>query len=235
MREGLLVRAKIVLIYSLYDRNVSWERDKLLIQTTLGDINQIEKESNDYIKEGIKKYDVGERSKALELYYKALEIYPKNPWAWWEIRLNLQSDLLAKGVNILENNQLDSYCLLIKHLDPTYTIAYLPGKTSKEKARVFEALTKKVVPSLQKLSNGKEINESMKTVADGFFEMKEFELALYAYKYFLFHTYKDGFDQQVVYQITACLLEMNVESGAISYLGEWLNQIEKMKKAQVKE
>lgn len=219
MREGLLKRAEMILLYCYYDQNKDWERDKIILQTVSSDIKAIENESNSAVEEGIKEWDRGDRQKAIELYHKALTIYPKNPWALYEISYDhLTYDLTAQEIL---NGKNEPYYTLIRHLDPMYMIAY-QGKPFPNRPQAVQALTNKVVPSYRKLWNGEDVFASMKELADGYFEMQEYELALYAYKYLLFHTYDKEFDQDLISQISICLAELKM-TDVTDFLNDWLS------------
>jgi len=225
MREGELRRAKIVFLFCLYDQNQSWDRDGRILQEVANDTRRIEEQSNSLVEEGIRKWDQGQRSQALELYNAALDIFPKNPWALWEIALDhLTYDFDGEE---LADGRFDERYRLIRELDPHYELAYYQGQNTPEKRTAALALTQKVLPSLAKLFNGEDVLESMRSLADGYVEMREYEFAIYAYKYILFRTYKDGFDQAVVRQISTCLEALGMER-VIPYLDQFLSEAEQM-------
>jgi hypothetical protein len=65
----------------------------------------------------------------------------------------------------------------------------------------------------------------MRELTDGYFEMQEYELALYAYKYLLFHTYQKGFDQELITQISRCFAELKMNQ-VIDFLSEFFGKLE---------
>jgi hypothetical protein len=225
MREGELRRATIVLLFCAYDQNQSWDRDGQIIQLVANDINQIEAESSGLIEQGIRQWDLGNRRKALELYYKALQVFPKSPWALWEIAYDhLTYDLDPEE---LLDGRFETRYQLIRDLDPHYELAYYQGKNTPQKRAAVAALTQKVRPAYAGLYKGEDVLTNMKSLADGYFEMREYEFALYAYKYVLFRTYKEGFDQAIVGQIAACLQAMGMERVA-PYLDQYLLDLDSM-------
>jgi len=56
--------------------------------------------------------------------------------------------------------------------------------------------------------------------------MREYEFAIYAYKYVVFRTYNDGFDQAIVRQIAMCLEALGMER-VIPFLDQFLLEIER--------
>ncbi len=223
MRDGQLKRAEMVFLYCIYDRNTAWERDQRLMETVWDDITEIRTESEQLIEAGIREWDMGNRKKAVDLYHKALTVYPKSPWALYEISYDLLTyELTAQ--QILDGKN-EPYYRLIRHLDPMYWLAY-QGKPFPNRPRAVNALTNKVEPSYSKLWKGEAVNANMKELADGYYEMEEYEFALYAYKYLLFHTYNRGFDQYLIRRITLCLekLEMN---NVVTFLNEFLVEVER--------
>lgn len=116
-------------LFCAYGQNTAWERDARILREVTSDGCQIERESNQYVEQGIRLWDRGQRKRALELYHAAL------------------------------------------------------------------ALTNKVLPSFAELFGGENVLVNMNTLADGYYEMGEYEFALYSYKFLLFRTYDDGFDQ----------------------------------------
>jgi tetratricopeptide (TPR) repeat protein len=225
MREGELRRATILLLFCAYDQNRSWDRDGRILGEVANDINRIEAESGRYVQEGIRNWDQGLRSEALELYHAALQVFPKNPWALWEIAYDhLTYDL---DPDELSDGRYESRYELIRKIDPHYELAYYQGKITPEKRAAAEALRRKVLPSYAKLWEGEEVLASMKALADGYFEMGEYELAIYAYKYVLFRTYDETFDRAIVARITACLQALNMQR-VVPFLDRFLLEIDRM-------
>ena len=57
--------------------------------------------------------------------------------------------------------------------------------------------------------------------------MREYEFAIYAYKFVLFRTYNAGFDQAIVRQIAMCLKALGMER-VIPFLDQFLVEIERI-------
>jgi len=225
MREGELRRAKIVFLFCLYDQNQSWDRDGRILQEVANDTCRIEQESNSLVEEGIRRWDRGQRRQALELYHAALDIFPKNPWALWELALDhLTYDLDGEE---LVDGRFDERYRLIRELDPHYELAYYQGQNTPEKRAAALALTQKVLPSFAKLFKGEDVLVNMRSLADGYFEMREYEFAIYAYKYILFRTYDDGFDHASVERISLCLRGLGMER-VIPFVDQFLSEVERM-------
>jgi tetratricopeptide (TPR) repeat protein len=225
MREGELRRAKILLLFCAHDQNQSWDRDSRILQEVVKDICEIETESNRYVEEGIQKWDQFQRSQALELYHAALDVFPKNPWALWEIAYDhLTYDL---DPDEMLDGRFDARYHLIRQIDPHYEMAYFQGENTWEKRAAAQALAQKVLPSFSKLWKGEEVLVNMKALADGYFGMREYEFAIYAYKYVLFRTYNDGLDQATVRQIVTCLEALGMER-VIPFLDQFLLEIERI-------
>jgi len=223
MREGELRRAKIVLLFCAYDQNTAWERDSQIMESVSRDIATVEKASNQLIQTGIKHWDAGERDKAVEMYRRAMEIFPKNPWALWELGYDHMT--YDPEPDEIIDGRFDSFYGLIREIDPHYQIAYCQGTNSSEKWAKLRALQEKVLPSYNRLRNCEEPIASMRLLADGYFEMKEYEYALYAYKYLLFHPDNTGFDDEIIYQIHRCLEKLGVPQVS-AYLDEWVSFLE---------
>ena len=89
MRDGYLRRADMVLLHCFYDLRTDGNGFN---EETLGkvqdDIRAIEEQSNALVREGIEAWDRLDRQEAVALYHKALAIYPKNPWALYELGLD---------------------------------------------------------------------------------------------------------------------------------------------------
>jgi tetratricopeptide (TPR) repeat protein len=225
MREGELRRAKIVFLFCAYDQNQSWDRDSRVLQEVAEDAYQIEAESNRCVEEGIRKWDQGQRSQALELYNAALDVFPKNPWALWELALDhLTYDFDPEE---LTDGRFDARYRLIRRLDPHYELAYYQGQNTPEKRTAASALTEKVLPGFAELFKGENVLVNMRSLADGYFEMREYEFAIYAYKYILFRTYDDGFDQAIVGRISTCLERLGMER-VVPFLDQFLSEVERM-------
>lgn len=176
---------------------------KAIVALSANDACRVEQESNRLVEEGIRRWDRGQRSQALELFHTALNIFPKNPWALWELALDhLTCDLDGEE---LVDGRFDERYRLIRELDPHYELAYYQGQNTPEKRAAALALTQKVLPSFDELFKGEDVLVNMRTLADGYYEMGEYEFAVYAYKYILFRTYEDGFDPAIVRQISICL------------------------------
>jgi hypothetical protein len=68
---------------------------------------------------------------------------------------------------------------------------------------------------------------NMRSLADGYFEMREYEFAIYAYKYILVRTYDDKFDQAIVGRISTCLERLGMER-VVPFLDQFLSEVERM-------
>lgn len=215
LREGYISRAELILLMCYYDQNKDWSRDKMVLDSVTRDINEITAASNSYIEEGIKKWDSGLREEALELYYKSLEIYPKNPWGIYELVFDYRTE--NPTVN------LDNYFSLIRSIDPLYAHAYQGSMTPKLKL-AGSTLLNEVNPAYKELWQGNDVIKNMTLLANGYMKMEEYENALYVYKYLLYHTFSDQFNQEIVDNINLCLKALNMES-VIEYLDNYLNYI----------
>jgi len=224
LREGLLKRAEMVLLFCYYYELKGYGLRPKILNGIASDIKAIKDESDRIVKEGIEEWDRGNRHKAIELYHKALTIYPKNPWALYEISLDYctrdQSDQL------IWNEKVELYYSLICFLDPGFMAAY-QGQLTPEVREVELALRNKVMPSYKKLWNGEEILQSMRQLADGYFEMQEYEFSLYAYKYLLFSTYQGGFNQELITKMSSCFVKLKMNQ-MIDFLSEYLSKIEQL-------
>ena len=173
--EDVALIEKRIRIYGKYDR---------AIPEIIHDLKQcapLRKPS-----EGIRKWDQGQRSQALELYNAALEVFPKNPWALWELALDhLTYDFDSQE---LTDGRFDARYRLIRRLDPHYESAFYQGQNTPEKRTAASALTEKVLPGFAGLYKGENVLVNMRSLADGYFEMREYEFAIYAYKYILFRS-----------------------------------------------
>jgi hypothetical protein len=74
---------------------------------------------------------------------------------------------------------------------------------------------------------------NMKTLADGYYEMGEYEFAFYAYKFLLFRTYDDGFDQAVVGRMGLCLEGLGM-GRVIPFLDQFLSEVDRMITSELK-
>jgi hypothetical protein len=100
-------------------------------------------------------------------------------------------------------------------------MAHMQGTMTQEKRETIQGLRQKVLPSTTKLWNGEDSEASMRDLADGYFAMKEYEYALYAYKYLLFRPKFQRFDSDIIDRIHVCLEELGMGS-LKGFLGEWL-------------
>ena len=218
-------------LFCAYGQNTAWERDARILREVTSDGCQIERESNQYVEQGIRLWDQGQRKRALELYHAALDVFPKNPWALWELALDhLTYDLDPEE---LVDGRFDERYRLIRELDPHYELAYYQGRNTPEKRTAVLALTTKVLPSFAELCGGETVLVNMKILADGYYEMGEYEFALYAYKILLFRTYDDGFDQAVVGRIGLCLEGLGMEQ-VIPFLDQFLSEVDRMTTSELK-
>lgn len=205
MREGYLKRAEMLLLYCYYDKNKEWERDNIILKSVTEDINTIKSNCNSIIEEGIGQWDSGNRSQALDLYKKALQIYPKSPWALYEISLTkLMSEIDDENEMMINNNtDLTDYYSVIRKFDPFYTYAY-QGTMTPELKKNAKAMFEIVEPCYNELWKGINVIENMEKIGDGYYEMGEYEFAIYSYKYVLYHTYDDGFRDDIIKRIDLC-------------------------------
>jgi hypothetical protein len=211
MREGFLKRAEMVTLFCAYDMNTSGDRDRLVLQMVTNDIKAVVGRSEQCIRDGIAAWDAGRRSEAIDGYHKAMAIYPKSPWALYEISLDrFKFELLPQNKLNFEN---EPYYRAIRFFDPLYLIAY-QGAMTPEIRKAATAAHEKVLPAYQKLRKREDTLLSMRDFADGLFDMQEYELAAYAYKYLLYATYNGGFNGELVGRISDCLRAVGVSQVA---------------------
>jgi hypothetical protein len=218
LREGFLERAEMLLLFFKYGQRNDFEIDKTTLKAALAEIKEIRESSNGLIREGIKYWDKGEKHAAILTYYKALGLYPKNPWALYEI--SLSHCTINKDGQMIWNEEVERYYRLIRFLDPLYKFAY-QGKLTPELLTAKQALEAKVAPSCEKLWKGENVLINMRELADGCFEMQEYEFALYAYRFLLFHTYDGKFNQSLVARISDCLIKLEMNC-VVDFLNELL-------------
>ena len=226
MRNGEIKRAEMLLLYCLYDQNPEWNRDKMVINSVANDINYFNSETDQLIQQGIEKWDSGERDEAINWYRKALELYPKNPHALYELCLDFVVQEINSNESRIGNEKLEQEYQEIRRLDPFFTEAF-QGKATPELSKAAIAMLYKAKPSYEKLWKGENILENMNELGDGYFEMGEFEFAIYAYKYLLFETYDDGFDDGIVEKIYKCLNGLNIDNPDIIF-GNTIREIDEM-------
>ena len=209
MREGLLEQADIVLLFAFMASNEASEAEVYFIRTVEEDIQNIKESSSKYVKKGVGYWDKGKQKKAHELYFKALEIYPKNPWPLYELNL---SEIMNNAENIAELKGLDkseSLLSLVREYAPFYQVAY-QGKMTPELRKASLALYEKVLPSREALYKGENILQNLELFADGCAKMELYEYSIYAYRLVLFHDPTKEFDEKIINKINNCLDKLNV-------------------------
>ena len=227
MREGLLEQAEIVLFFTILARNRMSEEESFFIMNIEEDIQKITESSNNYVEKGIKYWDKGKQKKAHNLYFKALEIYPKNPGPIYE--LNLTN--MVKNMDKIASMKVDlSLLKLVREYAPLYRAAY-QGRMTPELRKASLALYEKVLPSYEALLKGENMLQNLEIFADGCVEMELYEYAIYAYRLLLFHDPSKDFDEKIINKINNCLDKLNASESKEflkSLLGFMSEYIKKM-------
>jgi hypothetical protein len=73
----------------------------------------------------------------------------------------------------------------------------------------------------------------MRSLADGYFELGEYEFAFYAHEYILFRTYDNGFDRTVAGRMRMCLKALRVERVS-PFLDQFLCKADRMSTSELK-
>lgn len=168
-----------------------------------------------------KRGNAGNGEKALELYRSALGVYPKNPWALYQIsvdrlRFELTPQQVLDGAN-------GPYYRLIRSLDPMFERVYQVAM-SQQLPDVASSVVDTVWPSYVKLSKREDVANSMRLLADGYRETREHEFALYAYKFLLYASADSGgaLDREIRGHISTCLTGISMEE-TDAYVAKFLN------------
>jgi tetratricopeptide (TPR) repeat protein len=198
MREGFLKRAEILLLFAYYNSNPDWERDSIIFDGVNSDLQYIYDKSSTLIEQGIEYFDSGQKQKAMEFYRQALTVYPKSPWALYEIAL-------TKRLNDIANTEaVDPYFTLIRAYDPFYMHAY-QGKITPFLRKAAIALLESIQPSYQELWKGDMTLENLRSFAEGLKTLEEYEFAIYAYRLLLVQSFDGSFNRDIADEIIFCL------------------------------
>ena len=230
MREGLLEQADIVLFFSFMASNRASEEESFFIQSIEKDIQTITESSNKYLEKGVENWDKGKYEKAHKLYFKALEIYPKNPLPLYELNLS-KTMTNMENISKTRGEGLDESLLsLVREYAPFFRLAY-QGKMTPDLRTATLTLYDKVLPSYGAFLKGENMLKNLEIFADGCVEMELYEYAIYAYRLLLFQDLSKDFDKAVISKINNCLDKLSVpESKEFlnSFLGFMSEYIRKM-------
>lgn len=221
MRDGQLKRSEIMLMFCLYDRNPAWERDGRILSLVQEDINRVSAESERLIEEGIAQWDRGERQAGIESYRAALGVFPKDPWALWE----LGHDRIAHDPHFPRSQDFENLYALIREIDPHYEMAWYQGQMTPSRRQWAGAVSDKILPAYQRLWGGEDSVANMHRLAEGYRVIGEYEFAFYALKYVLFHDFRGEFDDRTVADARTCLSELGMEN-VLPYFDEFLRDTE---------
>ena len=222
MSAGDLARAEVLLLYCLYNHNAAWERDMRLLSRVQSDIAGIRRRSSTHIERGIALWDRGKRAEALSMYRTALDLYPKSPWAVWQLGL----DRLVSDFGFQDSPEFRRLYAHIRALDPHYELAWYQGiSTTGHEFALARTVSEEVLPSARALFQGQNPIANMRRLADGYHRIEEYELAFYAYKHVLFNTYTGSFDLDIADGLRACLKAMEMGQ-LVPYFDQLLADIE---------
>lgn len=150
--------------------------------------------SNTAVQAGIKLYDRGDYEGALTKYREALDIWPQNGWAYYELGFTLRTQqLIAAGEKLMPmgaartttkvafSPEVETAFAKSRHHTPFQYMAYQGH--DQEVIQGFLALGKKVVPAMKTLrrdGNAAEKDRALEQLAEGCQEAGAHELALVA-------------------------------------------------------
>ncbi len=211
--KGYLKRAEYTMIFASHHSDVS---DKPVFDILLRDMRRITSKSNDFVKQGVMAYDKGEHEKAVAFYKKALDVYPFNPHANYELG---QAAFLrgAMEKNDLLKSPALKYYEKVRKYDPFFHLAY-QGKN--EIAGKILPIVQKINPMLERLVSGKITSKGLNQFAEACIEIGEYEFAAYAFLKITMGTFDKtkGFNLGTVKKVAECLSQLGSEEAAAFFL-----------------
>jgi len=209
--DGEITRTDYVKIFTSWHCDFKRESNKKVLQIISGWQKRIKDDSNAWVKKGISEFDKGNKKGSMEYYQMALNLWPKNPWANYEIGLTMMMDTVKHMFE--DSRPCDKYFEKTRKIDPFYGFAY-QGK--KEIAQGMLVIMKDIEPALKRMTSGQVKAEDMKMFADGCVTLKEYELAAYAYHFQLHMTMdkSNGFDEAVVKNFKECVNNLGANEAA---------------------
>lgn len=223
MKEGYVDKAGYVLLMSIYHTDFKREDNMLMFNKVNDWYTKIKNESNVYVEKGVLHYDKGNIEEALNMYSNALIVFPKNPWAYYEIGLTkMMNNLFKKSesrdslylLNDFNKEVHQTYFALTKQYDPFYQLAY---QGNKEQFKYMLPIMKKVNPSLALLKQQKGDVNTFITLAEGCEEMGQLEIAAYSYFQAILSTFNGKFNIGYANKFVNCLEALGCKEAADFY------------------
>ncbi len=212
MREGLLEQAFYTLIFITYQANTIIERNEITFLAVQKDIESVKTNSAKYIRNGIKQYDSGSYTKAIDEYNKALSIYPKSPPALYQTGMTyMAKHLQEKGEEEQAKEIAFEYYEKARTYDPFYHMAYQGPEAIAQKMSIVSG---KIQPAVKELLSRKVSEEILLEFAAGCEEIGVYEFSIYAYHLLLALAYDDTVNADIVDKIAICLKKLGVENAA---------------------
>jgi tetratricopeptide (TPR) repeat protein len=214
--QGLLKRAEYVLAFAMYHSDLKREDNRFVFDKVKNGIRKTTDLSDKYVEDGIKQFDMGNTENALALYNKALEIYPKNPWATYEIGLTeITANIKNSVASLLDSSSGQKKYALVREYDPFYQVAY-QGK--REIFKNMLPIMNKINPNLEIFYSGKATPMNFHEIAAGCEEMGQYEFAAYAYHHELLMKFKTKFDIDIAESIARCIRALGCSVAADYFL-----------------
>ena len=212
MREGLLEQAFYTLIFISYQANTIIERNERTFLAVQKDIESVKANSAKHIRNGIKQYDNGSYTKAIEEYDKALSIYPKSPPALYQTGMTYMGKYLQeKGEEEQAEEIAFEYFEKVRAYDPFYHMAYQGPEEITQKKFIVSG---KIQPAVKELLSRNISGKILLEFAAGSEEIGVYEYSIYAYHLLLALAYDDTVNTDIVEKIAVCLKKLGVENAA---------------------
>lgn len=190
MTAGELTRAAQIAYLGL-QRNSIPKPFHVGLNSVITQYQKVNEKANIPVYAGIKRYDDGDYGQALRKYDEAINLWPQNPFAWYEAGLTmLQQERIAAGKKPIPS---DPFAILDERLSKEVAHAFHRARMSdalqlrayqgdeKELLATLAILNKKVIPSWDKLTqnHNKSASEELLTeLANSFQEAQLHDYAL---------------------------------------------------------
>jgi len=179
--QGLWQRASYVMTFAHLQSKVIVDSN---LEKTINDIQErmdlLAFRSNEHVENGLILLDSGNVERARDQYQVALAMYPKNPWATYELGATYLLDGLSKMRDSVAYLQTPSqqYFAKVRTYDPWYGVAYQGSKGLTQNATV---VSEQIQPNWDRIKIGKGDADYYQQFAMGCELIGEYEFALYGY------------------------------------------------------
>jgi tetratricopeptide (TPR) repeat protein len=210
-QDGQLQKTEYLLLLSSYHSDPEKPENQIIIKSLLDRITTIKDKSSQLVLKGVKATSQKEYKRARSYYQQALQLYPKSPYALYEVGLSYLNEQGKQDINAIQQTPEYRYFRDVVLYDPFSWRAYQGQPREIESILQIRDI---IAPSLEQLRKYEYDNQEFVKFADACMHLGQYEYAVYAYWNHAILNQDKLMDPETITKLIWCLKILKMDEAA---------------------